>query len=95
MSRKIVALKNHASALGEAIGDSMEKALEKLLADIADKHDCYYLTSGVRRTRSGRKPKKLLMSDNSRNEYNIGGVLASQSIQPLIIWLIVGRCWPV
>lgn len=86
MSRKIVALKNHASALGEAIGDSMEKALEKLLTDIADKHGYYYLTSGVRRTRSGRKPKKILMSDNFGNKYNIGGVLANQSIQPLIIF---------
>lgn len=86
MNHKIVALKNHASALGEAIGDSMEKALEKLLADIADKHGCHYLTSGVRRTKSGRKPKKLLMSDNFGNEYNIDGVLANQSMQPLIIF---------
>lgn len=86
MSRKIIALKNHASALGEAIGDSMEKALEKLLIDVADKHDCYYLTSGVRSTKSGRKPKKLLMSDNFGNEYNIDGVLANQSMQPLIIF---------
>ena len=86
MNRKIVALKNHASALGEAIGDSMEKALENLLTDIADKYGYYYLTSGVRKTRSGKNPKKLLMSDNFGNEYNIDGVLANQSMQPLIIF---------
>ena len=77
---------NPGSALGEAIGASMEKALEKLLEEVADKHGYYYLTSGVRETRSGKKPKKLLMADNFGNEYDIDGVLANQSMQPLIIF---------
>ena len=72
MSRKLVALvANPGSALGEAVGASMEKALEKSLEDAADKYGYNYLTSGVRETRSGKKPKKILMSDNFGNEYDI------------------------
>ena len=86
MNYKLVALvANPGSALGEAIGDSMEKALGKLLEDVADRYGYYYLTAGVRETKSGKKPKKLLMSDNFGNEYDIDGVLANQSMQPLII----------
>lgn len=90
MSSKIVALvsniANPGSALGEAIGTSMEKALETLVNEIANRYGYHYLTSGVRETKSGKKAKKLLMSDNFGNEYNIDGVLANQSMQPLIIF---------
>lgn len=81
---KLVA--NPGSAIGEAIGASMEKALERLLIEVADEYGFHYLTSGVRKTRSGKKVKKLLMADNYGNEYDIDGVLANQSMQPLIIF---------
>jgi hypothetical protein len=77
---------NPGSAIGEAIGASMEKALERILIDVADSHGCYYLTSGVRKTKAGNKAKKLLLSDNYGNEYDIDGVLANESMQPLIIF---------
>ena len=87
MDYKIVAsVANPGSALGEAIGSSMEDALKELLNEIADKYGCHYLTSGVRKTKSGKRPKKLLMSDKSGNEYDIDGVLANQSMKPLIIF---------
>ena len=87
MDYKIVAsVANPGSALGEAIGSSMEDALKKLLNEIADKYGYHYLTSGVRKTKSGKRPKKLLMSDKSGNEYDIDGVLANQSMKPLIIF---------
>ena len=87
MDYKIVAsVANPGSALGEAIGSSMEDALKKLLNEIADQYGCHYLTSGVRKTKSGKKQKQLLMSDKSGNEYNIDGVLANQSMKPLIIF---------
>jgi hypothetical protein len=76
---------NPGSALGEAIGSSMEAALKELLSDIADEHGCYYITSGVRKTKSGTKMKKLLMADNFGTEYDIDGVIANESMQPLII----------
>jgi len=77
---------NPGSALGEAIGASMELALKELLTKIADEYGCYYLTSGVRKTRGGKKAKKLLISDNFGNEYDIDGVIANESMQPLIIF---------
>ena len=77
---------NPGSALGEAIGSSMEKALSKLLTLIADDYGCHYLTSGVRKTKAGRRAKKLLLSDNFGNEYDIDGVMANESMQPLIIF---------
>ena len=90
MSRKIVALvsnvANPGSALGEAIGTSMEKALETLVNEIANRYGYRYLTSGVRETKSGEKAKKLLVWDNLGNEYNIDGILANQYMQPLIIF---------
>lgn len=87
MDYKIVAsVANPGSALGEAIGSSMEDALKKLLNEIADQYGCHYLTSGIRKTKSGTRQKKLLMSDKSGNEYDIDGVLANQSMKPLIIF---------
>ncbi len=38
---KLVA--NSGSAIGEAVGSSMEKALEVLLASVADDHGYHYL----------------------------------------------------
>lgn len=77
---------NPGSALGEAIGASMEAALESLLIKIADEYGYHYLTAGVRKTKAGKKVKKLLMSDNYGNEYDIDGVIANESMQPLIIF---------
>ncbi len=77
---------NPGSAIGEAVGASMEKALEILLVSVADEHGCHYLTSGIRKTKAGQKVKKLLMSDNYGNEYDIDGVLANEAMQPIIIF---------
>lgn len=77
---------NPGSAIGEAIGASMEKALSNLITELADEYGCYYLKSGVQKTKSGRKAKKLLLADNFGNEYDIDGVLANESMQPLIIF---------
>jgi hypothetical protein len=77
---------NSGSAIGEAVGACMEKALENLLINIADKYQYHYITSGVKLTQSGKKAKKLLMSDNFGNQYDIDGIIANQSLQPLILF---------
>ena len=77
---------NYGSAIGEAIGASMEKALEVLLNKVADKYNYYYLTAGVRKTKAGNPPKKLLMFDNFGNDYDIDGVIANEAMQPLILF---------
>lgn len=77
---------NPGSALGLAIGASMEQALQTLLEGIADQYGCYYITSGVRETKQGKKAKKLLMYDNFGNDYDIDGVIANAAMQPLILF---------
>ncbi len=76
---------NPGSALGEAIGAAMERALQELLSRIADEYGCHYVTSGVRKTKAGKKAKKLLMSDNYGNQYDIDGVIADVAMRPLIL----------
>ena len=80
------AVANPGSALGEAVGASMEKALEKLVGRVADEYGYHYLTAGVRKTKAGRIAKKLLMADNFGNEYDIDGVIANEHMQPLILF---------
>ena len=79
-------ISNSGSAIGEAIGACMEKALNSLLEDVAHNHGVRYLTSGVRQTKSGKPPVKLLMFDNLGNNYDIDGVIANESMQPLILF---------
>ena len=76
---------NPGSALGEAIGAAMENSLRKTLAEIADSRGCHYLTSGVRKTKSGSKAKKLLLFDIYGTEYDLDGVIANEAMQPLIL----------
>ena len=77
---------NPGSAIGEAIGATMENALADLLSSLADKHACHYLRSGVRKTKAGLPQKKLKMADRFGNEYDIDGVIANESMKPLIIF---------
>ncbi|HCG7974646.1 TPA: hypothetical protein NJ487_004414 [Vibrio parahaemolyticus] len=86
MTKHYTQVSNPGSAIGEAIGASMESAIKRKLEDIAAEHGCHYLTSGVRQTKSGRAPSKLLMSDNSGNEYDIDGIITNESLQPLILF---------
>lgn len=51
-----------------------------------DRYQYHYLTSGAKLTQSGKKAKKLLMSDNFGNQYNIDGIIANQYLQPLILF---------
>lgn len=76
---------NPGSALGEAIGTSMEQALGELLSEIATEHGCHYNTSGLRQTKSGQFSRKLLLFDSSGNEYNIDGVIADGAMRPLLL----------
>lgn len=86
MTKDYLKVANPGSAIGEAIGASMERALKAKLEELADEYGCHYLTSGVRKTKGGTVTKKLLMSDNYGNEYDIDGVLANEQMQPLIIF---------
>ena len=76
---------NPGSALGEAIGAAMERSLKVRLLAVAEEHGCHYITSGVRKTKSGKVAKKLIMFDNFGTEYDLDGVIANKAMQPLIL----------
>ncbi len=77
---------NPGSALGEAIGASLEYAVDNLLENMAEQLGHYYLSSGVRKNKSGTRQKRLLLFDNYGNNYNIDGVIANELMQPIIIF---------
>jgi hypothetical protein len=77
-------IQNPGSALGEAIGAEMEKALDDYLETLADKYSCHFVGKGIKNSQTG-KHKKLLMYDNFATSYNIDGVITNESLQPLIL----------
>jgi len=77
-------IQNPGSALGEAIGAEMERALNAYLEGLAERAGCHFISAGLSKGISGR-PKKLLMFDQFGTAYNIDSVIANQSMQPLIL----------
>ncbi len=77
-------IQNPGSALGEAIGAEMEKALNDFLTQLAESHGYHFLSKSPLKNKSG-SPKKLLMYDNFGTAYNIDAVIANQSMQPIIL----------
>ncbi|MGI9297509.1 MAG: hypothetical protein ACR2QC_06380 [Gammaproteobacteria bacterium] len=76
---------NPGSAIGEAVGASMERALTQKLESVAGDYGCRYLTSGIASTKSGAPSKKLLMYDSRGNRYDIDGVFIDGGEHPLIL----------
>lgn len=75
---------NPGSALGEAIGAEMEKALNAFLEPLAENLGYHFISKGLGESRTGR-PKKLLMYDRFGTEYNIDSVICNASMQPVIL----------
>ena len=77
-------IENPGSALGEAIGIEMEKALNDFLTRLVESRGYHFLSRSPVRSKSGT-PKKLLLYDNFGTSYNIDAVIANESMQPLIL----------
>lgn len=77
-------VQNPGSALGEAIGAQMEKALNTYLFGIVSKYACHLVSKGQVNPKTG-KETKLLLYDNFGTAYNIDAVVANESMQPLIL----------
>ncbi len=77
-------IENPGSALGEAIGIEMEKALNDFLTRLVEGRGYHFLSRSPVRNKSGT-PKKLLLYDNFGTSYNIDAVIANESMQPLIL----------
>ncbi len=77
-------IQNPGSALGEAIGAEMEKALNVFLTSLVESRGNHFLSKSPVRNKNGT-PKKLLMYDNFGTAYNIDAVIANESMQPIIL----------
>lgn len=77
-------IQNPGSALGEAIGAEMEKALNTFLKSVVEKVGYHFISKGLGDSKSG-SAKKLLMFDKFGTAYNIDSVIANESMQPIIL----------
>ena len=77
-------IQNPGSALGEAIGAEMEKALNDFLTDLVESRGYHFLSRSPIKNRNGTA-KKLLMYDNFGTAYNIDAVIANENMQPIIL----------
>lgn len=77
-------VRNPGSALGETIGAYLELALNKYLSELVREYSCHLVTKG-RLNPKAKKDTKLLLHDNFGTAYNIDGVIANESMQPLIL----------
>lgn len=77
-------IQNPGSALGEAVGAEMEKALNDFLTGLVESRGYHFLSKSPTKNKSGSQ-KKLLMYDNSGTAYNIDAVIANENMQPIIL----------
>lgn len=77
-------IQNPGSALGEAVGAEMEKALNDFLTKLVESRGYHFLSKSPVKNKNGT-PKKLLMYDNYGTAYNIDAVIANESMQPIIL----------
>jgi hypothetical protein len=80
----MVRIQNPGSALGEAIGLEMEKALNDFLTNLVEKRGYHFLSKSPVQNKDG-KQKKLFMYDKFGTAYNIDAVIANESLQPIIL----------
>lgn len=79
-------IQNPGSALGEAIGSELEKALNNFLEQIADQEGYHFISEGVGTTRQGKPRKILLMYDQFGTQYKIDAVITNHAMQPIILF---------
>jgi hypothetical protein len=77
-------IQNPGSALGEAIGAEIEKALNAFLTKLVERHGHHFLSKSPIKNKDGSQ-KKLLMYDKFGTAYNIDSVIANESMQPIIL----------
>lgn len=77
-------IQNPGSALGEAIGAEMEKALNAFLTNLIESRGYHFISKNPVKNK-GRAKKKLLMYDKFGTAYNIDAVIANESMQPMIL----------
>lgn len=77
-------IQNPGSALGEAIGAEMERAINRFLTELVEERGYYFLSQSPVKHKTG-KSRKLLMFDRFGTAYNIDAVITNESLQPIIL----------
>ncbi len=75
---------NGGSAIGEAIGALLEEQVHNVFKEIEERNRVYFLTK-YGKTKSGKESKKLLLSDELGNEYNMDGIIIDEAGYPLML----------
>lgn len=73
---------NPGSALGEAIGSLLEAEIHRLLRPITEECGAIYITTPQQ---VGAQRKKLILTDEDGNEYEVDAVIANHRFQPLVL----------
>lgn len=73
---------NPGSALGEAIGSLLETEVHRLLRPIAEEYSAIYITTPQQ---IGAQRKKLILTDEDGNEYEVDAVIVNNRFQPLVL----------
>lgn len=73
-------IQNPGSALGEAIGASMESALNDFFTHLVEGRGYHFIAKSPIKDK-----KKLFMYDNFGTAYNIDAVIANETMQPIIL----------
>lgn len=76
--------RNPGSAIEEAVGAEMEKALNDFLTNLVESRGYHFLSKSPVKNKSGSH-KKLLLYDKFGTAYNLDAVIANESMQPLIL----------
>ena len=79
-------IQNPGSALGEAIGSHMEHALNSFFHHLCEEIGYHFISASVIEGK-----KKLLMYDNFGTAFNVDAVIANESMQPIILFLLFVR----
>lgn len=75
---------NGGSAIGEAIGDLLEIQVHNTFRKIEEENHIHFLTK-YGKTQNGKESKKLLLSDDLGNEYDMDGLVISENGYPLLL----------
>lgn len=79
-----IVTQNPGSALGEAMGASMEAALSRFLDPLVQEYSSRLITKGPLNPKTKRYTK-LLMYDDFGTQYSIDGIIVNESNQPLVL----------
>jgi len=77
-------ISNYSSAVGNAVGALIERALNRTLLPIVERNGYLYITTGPKNVKTGRN-SKLLLTDSKGIKYNVDAVITNDKKHPLVL----------